>query len=124
MYVNCVNFRHSIGATPALSAMMSGTQTREYQKLHENFDKVVDYLGDILSAEILSDKLFSKKLITKGIRDKACLGILTNTEKIRVLIAAIHAQVEMKAANYHTFLTVLSAIVGTEGITKILKIEK
>ena len=107
---------HSTGAT---NYTMSGTQTLEYQKLHENFDTVIHHLGAILSAEDLADKLFSNKLITSGTQEEASLSTITNTKKIRALLVAVLAQVQFDPANYYKFVTVLSTISGAECIWQI-----
>ena len=101
---------------------MSGTQTPEYQKLQENFDKVVRHLGAILSAEELGDKLFSNKLITSGTQADASLSTVANTKKIRALLVAFLAQVQFDPANYEKFVTVLSTISGAEHMADFLRL--
>ena len=97
-------------------------ETPEYQKLQENFDKVIYHLGAARVAEELADKLFAKKLITNETREEASLATVTDTKKMRVLIPAVLAQVEIEPANYHKFLQVLTAISGAEDIVKLLRL--
>ena len=105
-----------------MSATMSGTQSPEYQRLRELFDTVTHHLGDILSAEELADKLYVNKLITRGMQEEAGLRTITNTNRIRALVIAICAKVEIDPANYHKFLAVLKAISGAEDIGKLLEL--
>ena len=121
MDVQTIKLLHCIGATEdQMSAKISGTQTLEYKKLCANFDAVIHYLSAILSAEELADKLFVNKLITSGLREEASLGTITNTKKIRTLIVAVLAQVEIEPVKYNKFLALLSCISGTEDIAKLL----
>ena len=113
---------HSTGATDHTSAKMSGTPTPEYQKLQENFDRIIHHLGAILSAEDLADKLFANKLITSGTREEASLSTVTNTMKIRALIVAVLAQVQFDPENYKNFVTVVSAISGAEHMVDFLRL--
>ena len=101
---------------------MSGTQTPEYRKLQDNFDKVIHHLGAILSAEDLADKLFAKRLITNGTREEASLSTVTNTKKIRALIVAVLALVEMDPTKYKNFVTLVSAISGAEHMEDFLRL--
>ena len=105
-----------------MSATMSSTQSPEYQRLQEKFDIVIHHLGAVLSAEDLADKLYVNKLITSGTQEEASLGAVTNTKKIRALMIAVRAKVEIDPANYHKFLTVLKAISGAEDIGKLLEL--
>ena len=99
-----------------------GTKSPEYQKLQENFDTVIYHLGAARVAEELADKLFAKKLITNETREEASLATNTDTKKMRVLIPAVLAQVEIEPANYHKFVQVLSGISGAEDIVRLLRL--
>ena len=101
---------------------MSGIKPPEYQKLQEMFDIVTRHLGDILSAEELAAKLYVKKLITRGMQEKAGLRTITNTDRIRDLMIAICAKVEIDREKYHKFLAVLKAISWAEDIGKLLEL--
>ena len=99
-----------------------GTKSPEYQKLQENFGTVIRHLGAARVAEELADNLFAKKLITSGTLEKASSATQTDTEKMRTIIVAVLAQVEIEPANYHKFLQVLSAISGAEDIVRLLRL--
>ena len=105
-------FRHSAG----------GPETREYQKLQEHFGTVIRHLGAARVAEELADKLFAKKLITSGTLEKVCLPTQTDTEKMRIIVVAVLAQVEIEPANYHKFLQILSTISGAEDMVRLLRL--
>ena len=100
---------------------MPGTQTAEYQKLQGNFDTIISQLGAAQATGELADKLFTKKLITSETREKASLATLTNTEKMRVLIPAVIARVEIDPRSYDTFVAVLRAINGAEHMADYLE---
>ena len=97
-------------------------ETREYQKLQENFGTVIRHLGAARVAEELADNLFAKKLITSGTLEKACSATHTDTEKMRTIIVAVLAQVEIEPSNYHKFVQVLSTISGAEDIVRLLRL--
>ena len=99
-----------------------GAETPEYQKLQENFGTVIRHLGAARVAEELADNLFAKKLITSGTLEKACSPTQTDTEKMRTIIVAVLAQVEIEPANYHKFIQILSAISGAEDVVKLLRL--
>ena len=101
---------------------MSGTQTPEYKKLREKFDVVISHLGATQSAEDLANKLFAAKLITNGTREDACVAAVANYKRMSTLIAAVHAQVQIKSGNYEKFLAVLGAITGTADLVDVLKL--
>ena len=54
-------------------------------------------------------------------QEKASLATLTSAEKMRVLISAVIARVEIDPAEYYTFLTVLRAISGAEHVADYLE---
>ena len=97
-------------------------ETPEYQKLQVNYDTVIYQLGAAQVAGDLADKLYAKKLITREMAAKANLPTRTDAEKMRDLILAVLAQVEIEPSNYHKFLQILSAISGAEDITKRLRL--
>ena len=99
-----------------------GTDTPEYQKLQVNYDTVIYHLGAAQVAEELADKLYANKLITREMAAKANLPTRTDTEKMRDLILAVLAQVELEPANYHKFVQILSSISGAEDIVKHLRL--
>ena len=79
-------------------------------------------LGAAQVAGELADKLYAKKLITREMAAKANLPTRTDAEKMRDLILAVLAQVEIEPSNYHRFLQVLSTISGAEDIAKRLRL--
>ena len=91
------------------------------RNFRKTFDTVIYHLGAARVAEELADKLFAKKLITNETREEASLATVTDT-KMRVLIPAVLAQVEIEPSNYDKFLQVLSAISGAEYIVKLLRL--
>ena len=101
---------------------MSGTQTREYKKLQETFDTVISHLGAVLTAEELSHKLFAAKLITNGTREQACVAGVANSKRMRILVVAVLAQVQIRSENYQTFLSVLGNISGVDDILDVMKL--
>ena len=99
---------------------MSGTQTPEYKKLQDTFDTVISHLAATQSPDDLADKLLVAKLITNGTREEACVAAVAKSKRIRTLIVAVHAQVQIQSENFHRFLAVLSAIGGTDEIVEVL----
>ena len=91
------------------------------RNFRKTFDTVIYHLGAARVAEELADKLFAKKLITNETREEASLATVIDT-KMRVLIPAVLAQVEIEPSNYDKFLQVLSAISGAEYIVKLLRL--
>ena len=53
---------------------------------------------------------------------KTNLPTRTDTEKMRDLIPAVLAQVEIEPANYHKFMQVLRAISGAKDIVRLLRL--
>ena len=53
---------------------------------------------------------------------KANLPTRTDAEKMRDLILAVLAQVEIEPSNFHKFLQILSSISGTEDIVERLRL--
>ena len=99
-----------------------GMKSLEYQKLQVNYDTVIYHLGAAQVAGDLADKLYANKLITREMAAKANLPTRTDAEKMRDLILAVLAQVEIEPSNYHRFLQVLSTISGAEDIAKRLRL--
>ena len=87
-----------------------------------NYDTVIYQLGAAQVAGELADKLYAKKLITREMAAKANLPTRTDTEKMRDLILAVLAQIEIEPSNYHKFIQILSAISGAEDIAKRLRL--
>ena len=79
-------------------------------------------LGAAQVAGELADKLYAKKLITREMAAKANLPTRTDAEKMRDLILAVLAQVEIEPSNYHKFIQILSAISGAEDMVKRLRL--
>ena len=76
-----------------------------------------------MSAEELAGKLyFSARLISESIWEEAYVGGKTNANKIRLLMKSILSQVELNAANYDKFVTVLKDISGLQDIVELLEI--
>ena len=57
-----------------------------------------------------------------GTLEKACSATQTDTDKMRTIIVAVLAQVEIEPSNYHKFLQILSAISGAEDIVRLLRL--
>ena len=79
-------------------------------------------LGAAQVAGDLADKLYVKKLITREMAAKANLPTRTDTEKMRDLLLAVLAQVEIEPSNYDKFIQILSTISGAEDIAKRLRL--
>ena len=101
-----------IASSPTLSAepelVSYGTETQQYQRLFTNFPRLITTLSPMISAEELADKLyFSARLISRNTWEEASLGGVTNTNKLRILMKSVLSEVELNAANYDKFVTVL-----------------
>lgn len=80
-------------------------------------------LSALVSAEELAGKLyFSAGLISESIWEEAYVGGKTNTNKLCLLLKSVLSQVELNAANYDKFVTVLAEIGGLQDIVELLEI--
>ena len=99
-----------------------GIETQQYQTLLTNFPKLIKTLSPMISAEDLADKLFcSARLITKGTWEEASLEGVTNSSKLRKLMKSVLSQVELNAANYDKFVTVLYEFDGLQDVVQLLE---
>ena len=100
-----------------------GEETQQYKRLSSNFPRLVSALSDLVSAEEMADKLyFGARLVTKGIWEEAYVGGKKTSDKIRLLMKSVLSQVELNAAKYDTFVTVLAEIGGLQEIVELLEI--
>ena len=93
-----------------------GGDTEEYQKILTRYDAIIHQLASARCSGVLADKLRSKKLITGEIYEEAlnfAPGVVEST-RIRPMINAVLAKVELNADNYYIFIGVLQEIDGIE----------
>ena len=93
-----------------------GRDTEEYQKILTRYDAIVHQLASARCSGDLADKLRSKELITGAIYEEALNfgpGVVEST-RIRPMINAVLAKVELNADNYGIFIGILQEIDGIE----------
>ena len=82
----------------------------------------MDVLSSVGIAAQLADKLYySARLITKAVWEEATLGGMTDSNKLRVLMNSVLSQVELNAANYDKFVTVLYEFDGLQDVVQLLE---
>ena len=113
-------------SSPTLSTepelVSCGTETQQYQRLFTNFPTLVDVLSSVGIAAQLADRLYySARLITKAVWEEASLGGMTESNKLRVLMNSVLSQVELNAANYDKFVTVLYEFDGLQDVVQLLE---
>ena len=119
MIVDLLHVSVFAASSPTLSC---GEETQQYQRLFTNFPRLMTALSPMVSAEDLADKLyFSARLITKGTWEEASLGGVTNSNKLRNLMKSVLSQVELNAANYDKFVTVLNEFDGLQDVVQLLE---
>ena len=110
-------------STEPVLTVCYGKETPQYQVLFSSFPRLVDTLSSMGIAEKLADKLyFSAGLITKDIWEEACVGGVTNSKKLRLLINCILSQVELNATNYGKFVAILKEFDELQDIVQLLEI--
>lgn len=88
--------------------MASGTTTREYCTVSKQFSTVVDNLSRTVDPGNFAQKLLEANLVPSDVVQRACVvGLLTPAERIRPIISAVLAQIELRASTYHQFLNIL-----------------
>ena len=70
-------------------------------------DKIIHFLSANVSPDRLADTLFAAGLINDDIKAKALVTSITIPERIRPLVDAVVTRIELNAANYEKFITVL-----------------
>ena len=96
--------------------------TPQYQRLFSTFPTLVTALTPMVGAAELADKLyFSTRLITESVWEEASVGGVINSTKIRLLMKSVLSQVELNAANYEKFVTVLREFDGLQEIVELLE---
>ena len=88
--------------------MECGPRTPEYRTLQENVSKIVDSLSATVDPGSLALKLHEIDLVARSTIDSANITHgMTPAQRIRPVLTAILAQVELNASKYHDFVTVL-----------------
>ena len=96
-------------------------QKSEYKKLQNSFDTVVHFLAQSIDPEFLADRLFAAELINEGLVEKACVKTVVNSERVRPLVKAILAQVQINPEKYYAFISILHDIKGAEDLVQHLE---
>ena len=99
-----------------------GRDTEEYQKILTRYDTIIHQLASARCSGYLADKLRSKELITGQIYEEALNfgpGVVEST-RIRPMINAVLAKVELSTTNYFTFVGVLREMEGAEDIVQYI----
>ena len=100
----------------------TGRDTEEYQKILTRYDTIIDQLASARCSGHLADKLRGKELITGQIYEEALNvgpGVVEST-RIRPMINAVLAKVELNTKNYYTFVGVLREIEGAADIVQYI----
>ena len=82
----------------------------------------MDVLSSMRIVEEMANKLyFNAKLITKPVWEEAFVGGVTDSNKLHILMKTVLSQVELNAANYDKFVTVLYEIDGLQDVIQLLE---
>jgi len=87
--------------------MASGKRTPQYRKIQDNYANICSTLTAHVPPGDLGNKLFQAKLIGKELKRAAARAIVDEEERINKLLAAVHNQIELKSANFYTFIEIL-----------------
>ena len=96
--------------------------TEEYQKILTRYDTIINQLASARCSGDLADKLLSKKFITRAIYEEALNvgpGVVEST-RIRPMMSALLAKVELNAVMYYIFLGALQEIDGIDHIVQLI----
>ena len=104
--------------------MASGKRTPEYRKIQDNYANICSTLTDHVPPGDLGNKLFQAKLIGKELKRAAARAIVDEEERINKLLAAVHNQIELKSANFYTFIEILEEYTELEELLKDLRCKK
>ena len=89
-----------------MAPLHSGKETTQYKKVAAKHEQIITTLSATVSAEGLVGKLERKKLIGEEIRRKA-RGEREDINKIRIIMEAVLAKIELNPANYDKFIETL-----------------
>lgn len=90
--------------------MNSGKSTLEYYTMSKHVSVVVHTLAATVDPVTFAQKLQEAGLICSDITGKASVMALTPAERIYPVIQAILAQIELKASEFHRFISVLCSV--------------
>ena len=88
--------------------------------MRKNYATIIRQLAAAKCSGELADKLYCKEVITDGVYEEGTAGDIETT-RIRALIKAVHAKVEINKEIYYTFLEIVKDITGLEDILQLLQ---
>ena len=86
---------------------MASRQSREYRTLQRNFSIVVESLAPNVDPTHFAQKLNEVNLVTKNVVDCASVMSIPPAQRIQPVVAAVHAQIKLRASLYHKFIDVV-----------------
>ena len=92
-----------------------------YERVALNRDKIVRFLSADVSAGELADKLLVAGLISEHVREKALVTGLPVSETIRPMIDAVVTRIELNAAKYDLFISVLRQFGSLEDLIQFIE---
>ena len=101
----------------------TGRNTDEYLKILKRWDRIVNQLASAKCSGVLADKLHSTHFITDVIYEEA-LNVgpgVVETSRIRPVIGAVLAKVEMNTDNYCIFLAALLELGGLDDVLQLIE---
>ena len=92
-----------------------------YERVALNRVRIVRFLGANVSPGALADKLLVAGLISDDVREKALVTGLPVSETVRPMIDAVITRIELNAAKYDLFISVLRQFGSLEDLIELLK---
>ena len=93
----------------------------EYNRVALNRNKIVRFLAANVSAGELADELLVAGLISDDVRQKAQVAALSVSERIRPMIDAVITRIELNAAKYDLFISVLKQFRSLEDLVQYIE---
>ena len=92
-----------------------------YDQVALNRDTIVRFLAADVSPGALADQLLVAGLINDDIREKARVTGLPVSERIRPMIEAVIIRIELNAAKYDLFISVLRQFESLEDLIEFIE---
>ena len=105
------------------SYTLSLSQCHEYDSMLKNLDTIISQLAAAKCSAPLADKLRSRKLISKAVYEEGVNsgpGVV-ESGRIRCMINAVLAKVEINTEHFSTFIEILKEIGGQEDLISLLQ---
>ena len=101
--------------------MASGKQTREYEKIQDNYATLSSTLTDQVPPADLGNKLFQAHLIGGDLKRAANKELADEAVRVNKLLSAVHNQIELNSQNFYKFIKILKDYKQLEELMKLLE---